>query len=144
MNKIILFALPIVYLVVACAAPPPTKPQKHCQSISPPGCDVNHPIPSPTINVNTNAAANPVNPPIVCVEEGTTVTFKITPVPNNTTTVATVPKNPAHTWILAPNSAASPDEFSFTVPDPLAEGDYGYMVVTGKGFCVDPIIRVTP
>ena len=85
-----------------------------------------------------------MNPDVVCVTKGTTISFKITPIPGDTTTVATVPKNPAHTWMFASNSAASPDEFSFTVPDPLPEGNYDYMVVTGKGFCVDPRITVTP
>jgi hypothetical protein len=43
----------------------------------------------------------------------------------------------------ATNSAASPGDFSFTVPKPIAEDAYDYLVVTGKGFCVDPRIRVT-
>ena len=138
MNKKILFALPIIGLTVACAP----APQKHCKTIAIPVCTAGPA--NPTINVNTHSAGNPVSPPNACVKAGATVSFNVTPTPSSTTSVATVPKNPAHDWMNAGNTSGSPGSFSFTVPDPIAPGNYDYLVVTGKGFCVDPRIRVSP
>ena len=140
MNKKILLAIPISVLAAACVQQPPI-PARDCRPLHIPECNVA--VVNPIININLAAAApNPINPPIMCVNAGATVKFKVTPVPLPTATVATVPKNPVNTWMYATNSAASPGEFSFTVPAKLPKGDYDYLVVSGNGFCVDPRIRV--
>ena len=117
MNKKILFALPIIGLTVACAP----APQKQCKTIAIPVCTAGPA--NPTINVNTHSAGNSVSPPNACVKAGATVSFNVTPTPSSTTSVATVPKNPAHDWMNAGNTSGSPGSFSFTpivatVPDP--------------------------
>ena len=150
MNKKILLALPMSVILTACAMQaadqskvPPPRP-KNCESITFVNCRHDQIVANPVININTNVNRNPINPPIVCVIPGTPINFRVTPRPRETTTVATVPKNPANAWMYATNSAKDPDKLSFTVPDPLPVGDYDYMVVTGDGFCVDPRIKVPP
>ena len=140
MNTKILLAIPISVLAVACAPQAPA-PALDSRTLHIPTCNLA--VVNPVININLAAAApNPINPPIMCVNKGATVKFKVTPVPAATATVATIPKNPANSWMYATNSAASPGECSFTVPAALPKGNYDYMVVSGKGFCVDPRIRV--
>jgi len=150
MNKKILLALPMSVIFTACAMQaadrsymPPPRPN-NCETITFVDCNRGQIIANPTININTNAAINPINPKIVCVDPGTLINFRVTPTPKKTTTVATVPKNPANAWMYATNSANTPNELSFTVPKPLPVGNYDYMVVTGDGFCVDPRIKVPP
>ena len=150
MNKKILLALPMSVIITACAMQAADQSKmspdrlKNCETISFDDCDRDQIVANPTININTNAISNPINPPIVCVNPGTPINFMVTPPPGETTTVATVPKNPANDWMLATNSADTPNKLSFTVPDPLPVGNYDYMIVTGDGFCVDPRIKVPP
>ena len=95
----------------------------------------------PKVMINTNSLD--FSPGNVCAAPGTTITFTISPPPNNKVgTAAIIPKNPADTWLIGTNSPDK-NKIEITVPAWVSlDTNHNYGFVTNDGKCIDPRVRV--
>ena len=144
MNKKTLFVLPLSLLAIACAP----RDMEITDNIDIPNCDeivivgpCTGPRDNPTVTINVSAKSIVAAPPNVCAAEGEDIVFTIVPPNTETKTVAVIPKNPLHIWLIGTNF---PDggEIIIPVPDTLPEDDYNYTIITSDGKCLDPRIHV--
>ena len=135
MNKKILLALPMCTLLAACAAPM----TKGCKTIK---LDNDCTSSNQVVNINV-ASGLTVAPPNACAKRDKDLEFRITP-PNTSTIVATIPKNPADTWLVGVNSPDS-GKIEIHIPNTVTVGsDHDYFIVTTNGYCYDPRIHIDP
>lgn len=150
MNKKALFVLPLSLLTIACAQPPEQPPMEtlgelriaNCVMANvPTKCTPNPGTPEVTVHVAGKAplGAEPKNR---CANPGSDFVFKIVPPTTNASSVAIIPKNPLHTWLIGTNY---PDGGKITIHVPAVTAlstDYNYSIVTSDGRCLDPRIHV--
>lgn len=140
MNKIILLALPMSVLAVACAQQPLAE-KGECSVVYVP-------------EVCTGSASNPVlgitlvrngivvAPPNVCANAGEKIRVSIHPNQTEKGSVRIVPKYPANTWLNKSNDA-DPDGFSIEVAEDAEAGaEFDYTIVRSNGVCLDPRIKI--
>ena len=144
MNKKNLFVLPLSLLAIACAQPGVEVLGNinipGCVTATvPPNCTPPHVAPKVTVNLaGPEIGANPLNK---CADPGDDIHLQIVPATTAASSVAVIPKNPLHTWLIGTNF---PDkgEIIIHVPDPLPTDDYDYIIISSDGRCLDPTFHV--
>jgi len=139
MNKKILCALPLSFLLSACSQPGLVKVDGCAEPRVPKNC-VDNSGAGTTPFVNVTPKGWLVVPLNVCVKAGDKleIRFKGNPKSN---TLGTVPKGNTDIWLLGRNSS-SKKTIVLTVPEGPKKGDYvDYSILSTTEGCVDP--RVT-
>ncbi len=136
MNKKILFAVPLGWLLASCATP---QMNGECMPYTMPGTCSGNPQ-APAVNLNTNSLN--ATPGCVDADPGTTLVFMLTPRGGKKRgTVEIFPKDPvADPWLKGTNSG-NEDFIFIDVPEGTSKGDHDYGIKTGTK-CVDPRVRV--
>ena len=144
MNKKTLLVLPLSLLAIACV-----HRDVDITDIVIPGCEIevivgpcNGPKDDPKVTINVAAKSLVAAPPNVCAGPGEDIEFNIVPASAEASTVAVIPKNPLHTWLIGTNF---PDEGEIIihVPHTIPIGQVAnYTIITSDGKCLDPRIHI--
>lgn len=140
MNSKLLFSLPLMICLSACAtARLPTSTT--CVSVTPPAsCGGDKHFPIITINTQASIVIDRSN---ACVTRSSTIEFRVVPPgQNDVGSVSIRAKNPADTWL---NGTNSPDKKKIVilVPDWVTTKEtYDYAIYTSGGTCMDPRVEV--
>lgn len=136
MNKKILFAVPLGWLLASCATP---QMNGECMPYTMPGTCSGNPQ-APAVNLNTNSLN--ATPGCVDADPGTTLVFMLTPRGGKKRgTVEIFPKKPAEAPWLAAKNDENEDFIFVKIPAGVDLDDYDYGIRTSSK-CVDPRVRV--
>jgi len=149
MNIKLLIALSFSLLIVACAGSSNNAQTTNNATIK--GCFINTKLKcdkekngTNTAKISANAANPKANPPTICTMPGNTINIEVVQPGGPPITVIAVPKNSKDGWILATN-VLDPTKMTITVPKRAPNDTYfEYMIITSKGNCADPRIRIGP